>query len=167
MSSKTCAGIDYGHGKTNVDEKTGVRYGVISCHSVASWIWDEMDAVYSAHCPHCGEDLAEGFDPDCDGDCPHCEESFDHGEQFADEADCWTYNANGLQFFSDRDCTNFTVTKSPVKIRSQFCSPCYPGAGNLDCPMEFGSEDGAITYALPVDFFDEFSPCPYEKQIIE
>ena len=36
-------GIDYGHGKTNIDLKTGIRYGIISQHSVNP---DAMDDVY-------------------------------------------------------------------------------------------------------------------------
>lgn len=33
---------------------------------------------------------------------------------------------------------------------AQFCSPCVPGAGSLDNPVE----DGAKTYCLDHDWFD-------------
>jgi hypothetical protein len=43
-------GIDYGMGLSNIDEETGIRYGIISQHSVCP---EAMDDVYNN-----GTDLA-------------------------------------------------------------------------------------------------------------
>lgn len=50
-------GIDYGHGKTNVDKETGIRYGVISAASVGQSWYDSAESDYgAAHCPECGHE---------------------------------------------------------------------------------------------------------------
>ena len=38
----TLSGIDYGHGTTNVDSETDIRYGVINSNRLASHAWDEI-----------------------------------------------------------------------------------------------------------------------------
>jgi hypothetical protein len=42
------------------------------------------------------------------------------------------------------------VVKSPFYTYAQFCSPCVPGAGNLDNPMA----EGVKTYCLGHDWFE-------------
>ena len=39
-------GIDYGLGKTNIDNSNGVRYGVISMHSIMPEAYAELEPVY-------------------------------------------------------------------------------------------------------------------------
>lgn len=58
------------------------------------------------------------------------------------------------------------ILKSPFFTYAQFCSPCVPGACNLDSPLEDPSDqlkwpDSNKCYCLGVDWFDEESPCPY------
>ena len=50
------AGIDYGHGQTNIDTKTGIRYGVISQMNILDAWCEESEPYYGkfALCPHCG-----------------------------------------------------------------------------------------------------------------
>jgi len=43
---------------------------------------------------------------------------------------------------------NFWIFKSPVAGTYQLCSPCVPGAGNLDCP----DIDGVLTYDVLPDW---------------
>jgi len=55
--SNTYTGIDYGLGTSNVDAATGIRYGVISQHSVNLDAWAEAEADYGdPHCPKCGNE---------------------------------------------------------------------------------------------------------------
>jgi hypothetical protein len=49
------------------------------------------------------------------------------------------------------------VSRSPYYSIVAFCSPCCPGAGNLDSPCE----SGVKAFALGPEFFDSESPCPY------
>jgi hypothetical protein len=63
---------------------------------------------------------------------------------------------------------DFFISKSPYYTLAQFCSPCVPGAGNLDnfCP------DGVKTFCLGHEWFeDDKAPYPVysitTNQIIE
>lgn len=153
------AGIDYSHFKTtNRNPKTGIRYGVISLSSVSGWIWDEMTPVYHFTCENCDTDLGE---PGEHSNCPGCDMPL--------EPEGWEHVSEGLKFHMTQGSNEIWVTESPVVTRAQYCSPCAPGAGNLNAPCF----DGAWTYALPEEFFDKpreelmdlvddyARPCPY------
>ena len=52
------AGIDYGLGQSNVDKANGIRYGVISQHSVIPEAMDDVDYDYGKPtCPKCGNEV--------------------------------------------------------------------------------------------------------------
>lgn len=80
------------------------------------------------------------------------------------------------------------IIKSPYYTYAQFCSPCVPGAGNLDNPyipsghakeqimlvrhiapnaeweaFKSHAEDAGFpkVFCLGYDWFDEFNTCPY------
>ena len=57
------------------------------------------------------------------------------------------------------DCldSELMVIKSPYYTLVQYCSPCAPGAGNLNTPIECGIK----AYCLGIEWFDEYNPCPY------
>ena len=86
-------GIDYGMGNTNIDTKTGIRFGVIAQHEVGEAWYDSSDPNYGSpqiddmpdDCPYCHKDIN-----DCEAwdwisileraewgmtiECPYCEE---------------------------------------------------------------------------------------------
>ena len=68
----------------------------------------------------------------------------------------WTYEREGYQL---TDCLNsdIFVIRAPYYTRAQFCSPCVPGAGNIDNYCE----DGPKTYCLGHDWFDD-GKAPYK-----
>lgn len=161
-------GIDYGHGQTNVNHETGIRYGVISQGSVGQAWSDEAEANYGAACcPKCGNaamvydgSIADGtFEnaPYCCTDymCVDCKYIFDSGEAFSDEPNGYTYVGDGYSLESCLD-SDIMVLESPYYTLAQFCSPCVPGAGNLDNAMD----DGVKTYCLGHDWF-ESAVAPY------
>jgi len=155
-------GIDYGLGRTNIDHQTGIRYGVISQHSVMGEIWEDFVPVYAHSCPACGNELE-------DGDiniCPDCEyEAKDDSEWWSEEAIGQEYNGDGeylLEYSESLSC--FFVTKSTYYTFAKYCSPCAPGAADLDSPAILGVK----AYCLGIDFFDsEYNPCPYVIYKIE
>ena len=54
------AGIDYGLGQTNIDKKTGIRFGVIPSGEIGQAWYESSEADYgSAHCPKCGNEAKE------------------------------------------------------------------------------------------------------------
>jgi len=114
-------GIDYGHGKANIDVETGIRYGVISLNS-------------------CDPDWLQNFDAEYP-------EGLSDDDDFAEPLG-FSYNKNGLICHYATDSYFLFVFKSPHIINCAFCSPCMPGAGDLDNVHV----DGVKTYGLSADY---------------
>jgi hypothetical protein len=171
MSETTYAGIDYGLGMSNVDKSNGIRYGVISQHSINLDCMDDVEYDYGKPtCPKCGNEVTDVM-PDnwreielesytahgCDDYvCVKCKILLDSGDVFADEPLGWSYDRDGYQLTDCLDSDIFII-RSPYWTRAQYCSPCVPGAGNLDSPCE----DGPKTYCLGHDWFED-GQAPYK-----
>ena len=161
------AGIDYSVNRiSNCEDRLingtmqKVSYGLISANSLAHWIYDEFELNYQAYCPHCATELSDSFLEENDLDdciCPHCEEEITESDDcYGDSPTSQTYEKDGLslQLMEDNQVWVFT---SPFVTNTQFCSPCMPGAGNLDSPCE----SGPLTFALPSDWFED-NQAPYD-----
>lgn len=167
------AGIDYGMGKSNVDVKTGIRYGVIAQNNVGEALANS-DLVYDygkPTCPKCGNEAVEydlnkdakedGDDFDCaehecaDFMCLACEYVFGGESAFGDEAQGWSYEDDGYSLVDCLDVNVFVLASSFYTL-APFCSPCVPGAGDLDNARD----DGVKTYCLGHDWF-ESGKAPY------
>jgi len=128
------AGIDYGMGKSNIDVKTGIRYGCISQNSILQAWADDAEPYYIGRSVQDLDDVEyEDLEP--------TSYVLDDGEYLAES------------------CLNHDVIliKSPYFTYCKFCSPCVPGAGNLDSPSNFtedGTTDGVATYCFGHDWFD-------------
>lgn len=166
------AGIDYGMGKINIDMETGIRYGVIGFNRVCQAWCDASEAEYPPNeCPRCGTEVNEFADYEEDEDipshgkrnrpieddyyCPNCkigfsDFDFDGAEPISHNLDDEEYQAAQSQ-----DSPYIMIFKSLFYTKSRYCSPCFPGAGDLDSP----DEDGVPTYCFGPDWFD--GPCPY------
>lgn len=142
------AEIDYGLGLSNIDHATGIRYGVISRHSVGE-AWDEgAEPDYGdPHCPKCGDEASTGTEREYR--CRPCKYHFDSDEAFVEEALGYSYDQDGYKLSSCLD-SDIMVIASPYYTLAPFCSPCVPGAGDLDSARE----DGVRTYALGHDWYD-------------
>ena len=136
----TYVGIDYGLGRSNVDLANGIRYGVISQNSVSQAWCDSAEAQYPE------PELDENGEPIEDDFC---------------EPIGWNYSDDGYELTDCLDNDIF-VLKSPYYTFAQFCSPCVPGAGNLDNAMP----DGVKTYCLGHDWFEE-GKAPYPVYSVE
>lgn len=180
-------GIDYGMGRTNIDMATGIRYGVISPHSLnpdaVSDIYDQgenqtyqaavADAKAAIACvlepvledlgvlPYVGkyaprdedkakratavaavvDDVWEGIEQDWN-------------DQYTEEDDCYLYSRDG--YVIQTSSLGLYVIKSPFYTLTAYCSPCAPGAGNLDAP----DAAGVRTYCLGAEWF-EAEQAPY------
>jgi hypothetical protein len=182
-------GIDYGLGLTNVDHATGIRFGVISQHSLASWFYDSFEAVYGpATCPKCGDEAIDqhadedeptesadgsplgtvyalGPDEDEDEDwntgkdyrCDVCRYCFWSDEAYGDEPIGHKLDEDGIHA---EDCldSDVIVTSSPFYTFGPFCSPCVPGAVNLDSTHE--DESGPKAYCFGHEWFED-GKAPY------
>ena len=83
--------------------------------------------------------------------CAHCEHMLDSSEVYSEEMLGMSYDRDGYKISSAFDNTELFITASPFYTRAQYCSPCAPGAGNLDHPCD----DGPKTYCLGHDWFDD------------
>jgi hypothetical protein len=123
------AGIDYGRGLSNVDLETGHRYGVMKIGSLHDFIRDSLEPEY----------------PESEND----DESFDC------EPLGWHLNTSQYEAHSAFDQTCLFLTKSPFYTLTSFCSPCAPGAGDLDTR----NENGVKTLCFGHEMFDgEIAP---------
>ena len=176
MSNYNYIGIDYGMGSSNRDAN-GVHYGVISQHSIMPECTDDFEMDYgNPTCPQCTNDVIElTLETDSDEEyeqyskygcadyiCHVCKLTLDSADVFAEEAQGFTYEQDGYKLCDCLDNDVF-VLKSPYYTYAQYCSPCVPGAGNLDNPMPAGVK----TYCLGEDWFGEDSPCPYPIYRVE
>ena len=173
------AGIDYGMGTTNRDPENGIRYGVISQHSVLQAWADSAEPDYGdACCPKCGNkaqstvlegsasldydlDDFERAEHECaDFVCEPCRYVFGSESAYGDEPQGWSYTGAGYELVDCLD-SDVMVLKAPYYTFAQFCSPCVPGAGNLDS----ADEDGVKTYCLGHDWFED-GKAPYPVYIV-
>lgn len=144
-------GIDYSSGRSNVD-KNGNHHGVISQHSVMPEAMDDVTYTYGqpepSECPECGVEnkVAEW------GDTAECQCGHAYEVELPDGAEPtgWHYKKEGYVLCDCLDSDIF-VLESPYYTYAQFCSPCVPGAGNLDSPFD-GPVDGWADAAVEAGF---------------
>lgn len=174
-------GLDYSLGRSNFDPETGIHFGVISVNSVDLDLWSEAESIYpDPTCPKCGAtvkpsddelalfpaDYDDEDDPlDADGTpqwfdgkdftCVPCKTCYWSDDVTAEEPIGHSYEDDGYKLTDCLD-NDIMVLASPYYTHAQFCSPCVPGAGNLDTPVE----DGPKTFALGHDWFED-NAAPY------
>lgn len=117
-------GIDYGRGLTNVDTKTGIRYGVIPHHAVGD-AWYEDSVPQYEH---------NNGDEDC-------------------EPMSYLYTGDGYIAEQGHEGCDIFVTMSPYYTYAQHCSPCAPGACYLLNPID-NANDGNRCYCFGHDWFE-------------
>jgi len=165
MAKTQYAGIDYSMGRANVDAKAGIHYGVISQHAVGEHWYDSAEPDYGKPtCPECGSEVTDTL-PDnwkelnleshsphgCDDYvCLACKLLLDSSEVTGEEPIGWSFE-DGEYTLTDCLDSDVFVLKSPYFTFAQFCSPCVPGAGNLESPCD----DGPKTYCLGHDWFED------------
>lgn len=127
-------GIDYGLGQTNIDRKTGIRYGVIPIYDVLQAWADSSEPEYP--CDIC--EFEEGSD-----ECEFCEPCGNH--------------LSDKEYEACSDETDIFIIKSPYYTRADFCSPCAPGA----CHLRDHNPQGEKCYCFGHDWFEnEKAPYP-------
>ena len=172
MSKTDYVGIDYGVGRSNVDKETGIRYGVIRQHSVGDAWSDQAEPDYGKpSCPKCGNDAKElsgqnDFDKTEEWEkakyesedylCEDCKYVFGGESAFPEEPLGFNYEGDGY-ILTDCLDSDIMVLKSPYYTFAQFCSPCVPGAGNLESPCDTGPK----TFCLGHNWFEgDVAPYP-------
>ena len=164
----------------NYDEKTGIHYGVISPNSISGDALNDICFGSNSTDPHYEAGKTELID-DLKQFCEDHYLNFDQidEDQFVDQFNDQYENSGGQFDYEDSeyilhvsgDNFGIFVIKSPFYTYTRLCSPCAPGAGDLDAPLT--GDDlinvmslknpfaGAKTYCLPREYFDEYSPIQY------
>jgi hypothetical protein len=149
---RTDVGIDYGNGLVNIDQETGVRYGVISQHEVLQAWADSSEPLYVYTCPYCGNELKKGQEAKR---CNACHKRIDPDRDF-DMLEPLAFTLNDGEYQAQcGDDGDIFILKSPYFTRCAFCSPCAPGAGYLMSPRE----KGVKAYCFGHDWFDRSETC--------
>lgn len=161
------AGIDYGLSQSNRDLFTGIRYGVISQHSLSGEALSDMEPDYGdPSCPECGGEVTDSDGEkgeDKDYWCENCHKVYWSDQVFGDEPINHVYEDGR---YSLEDCldSDVMVLRSPYYTYARFCSPCCPGAGDLDSPTIKSS--GVKTYALGPEWFED-EKLPYPLYLVD
>jgi len=158
-------GIDYGGGKTNIDRKTGIRFGVISMHLLPYWP-DEREWVYSNACPLCGNEPKSGNNIHNMKRCPSCYGKLGD-DAFQEENPIIGFKIDDGEYkaFQSHDDTDIFIKKSPYYTYAQFCSPCAPGACHLENPLD-GKVENNRCYCFGHDAFEDVK-APYPVYSLE
>lgn len=180
-------GIDYGLGRTNIDHATGIRYGVISEHSVTpeafsdirdngenlshaaavadakqriaaalTPVLEEMGVLsyVSKYSPRSEDKAKQDADVDAAVDAVWETIEQDWNDQYQEDEDTYRYEQDGYAL--ETSSLGLYVIRSPYYTHAAFCSPCCPGAGDLDLPHA----DGERTYCLGPEWFED-GKAPY------
>lgn len=142
-------GIAYSN-VSNRNLKNGIRFGIISANKISGDALGEfMPPDLPPTCPECGEVLEdESF-------CDKCEEEVLPDFQEYDGPLFFKKDGYSLALDSSND---IWVLESPYKAIGAHCSPCAPGSISLG----LGEDDWGL--ALGPEWFDEYSPMPYEVE---
>ena len=169
------AGIDYSLGRSNRNMETGIHFGVISQNSVNLDVLSEIQSAGADYgkptCPECSSEVVssdhETVPDDADWNegkdfaCVSCEVCYWSDQVYGEEMIGWSHDADGYKLTDCLD-TDIFILESPYYTMAQYCSPCVPGAGNLDSPCA----NGPKTYALGHDWF-EGGKAPYPLYSVE
>jgi hypothetical protein len=162
----------------NFDEKSGIRYGVISPHAISPYALDDVyqngtDPHYKAMC-----DELRVFAGDMAGQSPYpisedLQEKIadllieDIGENFENPDGQMDYSDKEYDLHVSEDNFGIFVMRSPYYTYCRGCSPCAPGAGDLNSPTEITNEDdgtvdsmGKMTLCLDSSWFEN-NKAPY------
>ncbi len=133
--NETYNGIDYGMGRTNIDQTTGIRYGVISQHDLPEWFFDDVEMIYPEpeHVDDCDNYGTDDFDHCFCNDCL--------------EPIGWHYESGGVCLADCLDSDAF-IFASTHTTTGTYCSPCVPGA------VSVGTDGDIVCYGLPPEWYD-------------
>jgi len=125
----------------NRNETTLVAYGVASLNSLADWVWEEFTdngASLTAR------EIEAEFYAENPGET-ELPESFWDDVEITEE--CFELETDGMKLGLSwlGGAPIVWVFESPHMARFAPCSPCVPGAGDLDSP----EPDGVMAYCLP------------------
>ena len=108
-------GIDYGNGKTNINIKTGIRYGVLPVNDVGqAWVDDAESDYGDPTCPECGEIVDTAAD-----NCGSCNDELDD-DCYPDSPLSWYVDTPELKATQSGDDCDIFIVESEYYTRAGF-----------------------------------------------
>lgn len=150
----------------NYDEKTGIRYGVISPHSINQ---DALNDIYTngtdPQYEEAKKELLTKIEEFCDDNAIPFDRVKDvlidewNDNYQSDGSGVMDYSDNEYDLHVSGDNFGIFVMKSPYYTYCRGCSPCAPGAGDLDSPLDVDPKYPEIgkTFCLGHEWFDHGS----------
>ena len=132
--------------KPNYNPKTGIHYGVIYTRSLADWVMEQAEPVYTEACCN---------DPNPPSDC-EC--------SCYDEPTDWLIEPNDPDYHCEyaESFNAIYFIKSPYYTYCRPCSPCAPNAGDLDSSTDGPTEGSIPAYCPGLDWYEDNIPCQHE-----
>lgn len=146
----------------NRDQETGIRYGYIAADSLDQDVLHELmygpqatdihweDARQELMASYIMGNIDDGADEedDIEDEIERRLEELSNG--WYDDEPIHEGELDGVQYRTSwlGGALHVWVFSSPRTAFFQECSPCVPGAGNLDCP----DVDGVLTYDVPFEW---------------
>ena len=168
---------------SNYDEKTGIHYGVISPNSINQETLSDLcdkstDTIYEESKKEIEQQINSLFEQlgirDNEKDYETIREMMltTFNENYDNDYHGYEYEDNEYSLHICDDNFGIFVIKSPYYTYCKQCSPCAPGAGDLDnsiskAEYEKGDHNAFMygtvkAYCLPRDFFDnEYAKIQY------
>lgn len=146
----------------NVNPTTGVRYGYISANSLDSEILEELiygSQAVDVHWEDAVRELTDNFTygnlDDGEDQCDDFDDELDRRKEelannWYDDEPIHEGEYEGVRYRTSwlGGALNVWIFDSPITGHYAECSPCVPGAGNLNCP----DLDGVVCYDVPKEW---------------
>lgn len=127
----------------NVNLETGIAYGTVYLNTLAEWVFDEFlyQGTNESYAAALSEWQAEN--PNADED--------EFSDYYEGEEENYTLEIEGMKLGLSwlGGAPLVWVFESPHTTHVRPCSPCVPGAGDLNSP----DPDGMVCYTLPPEWF--------------
>lgn len=144
----------------NQNPKTGIRYGIISANNLHPDVIEELilfgsdvrweEAVSELECNYRYGNLDDG-ETECDDIADEIERRIQEmADNWYDDEPIHEGKYEGVEYRTTwlGGALHVWIFESTVVGNYQQCSPCVPGAGNLDCP----DLDGVVCYDIPKEW---------------
>ena len=167
----------------NIHPITGIAFGTIYLNNidadVASWLWDRATNIsYVQACKDIREEVTRDVRTELEeADSAGVERPFDEEREIERRVDKLTENldidepylegeAEGVKYGISHlgGAALLWIYESPYTGLYRQCSPCVPGAGDLDSPADpFHDKVGVICYDVPPDWREQKPEEPTEE----
>lgn len=144
----------------NVNEKTGIRYGIIASRSLEYWVIDEIQMNGTdVHWEEAVEDQRREVKRDVEWGSVSEEDFYKEldrriealSENFYDDEPVHEFDIKGVKGRTTwlGGALLVWVFESPYKTYAQLCSPCVPNCGDLD---SLDDSTGELCYDVPPEW---------------